>query len=85
MYSIGAGSSLNPGSGLKVMAPVIKSTLQVPSPETTKSSPGFVVPTIWTVVGSTRSPVKSFARISTTTSVPGMFPGVLASSVAIGK
>ena len=46
VYVISVGLAVKPDSGVNVIAPVVGSILHVPSPGTTKSSPGFVVPTI---------------------------------------
>ena len=46
VYWMGAGSLLKPGIGVKVMEPVAVLMLHVPSPGTTRATPGAGVPTI---------------------------------------
>ena len=52
VYLIGVGFVMKPGSGVKVMSPLPGSTLQVPWPGTTSGSPGFAVPSILIVLGT---------------------------------
>ena len=75
MYVIGVGSSIKPSSGVKVISPVVGFTLQVPSPGTTKSSPGADVPSICKVEGSRIRPsaASSLSSTSIITGSPGIF------------
>src|SRR4029079_17705667 len=74
VYWMGVGSPVKPGAGVKVMAPVVAFTLQVPWPATTRETPGAGVPTICTVEGTGASPVVSLLRTGTVTAVPGALP-----------
>jgi len=70
VYWIGVGSPVKPGTGVKVIAPVVGFTLHVPSPGTVSGWPGLAVPTICTVPGTTVSPVVSLLSTGTVTGVP---------------
>ena len=74
VYWMGVGSPVKPGAGVKVMAPVVVFTLQVPWPGTTRETPGAGVPTICTVEGTVASPVVSLLSTGTVTAVPVALP-----------
>jgi len=80
VYWIGVGSPAKPTSGVKVIAPVPASTVHWPWPGTVSVLPSgeSVLPagglTIWTVVGTTVSPVVSLASTGTVTGLPAVFP-----------
>ena len=71
---MGVGSPVKPATGVKVMAPVVVFSTQVPCPGTTRGMPGAGVPTICTVEGTVASPVVSLASTGTVTAVPVVLP-----------